>query len=178
MEAIVKMKPPSSVKETRRFLGMGRFFRKHIEKFSKIAAPLADLACKKRSFEWTEDCHHVFEEIQSKFVSLPILVEANLSRHFVLETDASQHHVAAVLLQYDEKGLPRTIGYYSRKLRPAEVRYSSTDKEALAIVLACRQFNHYLWGTKFVIGTDHQPIVPVFRQRTKSPRMNRWVLEM
>ncbi len=58
------------------------------------------------------------------------------------------------------------------------MRYSATDREALAIVLACRQFNHYLWGTRFVIRTGHQPITTVFRQRTKSPRMNRWMLEM
>ncbi len=93
---------------------------------------------------------------------------------FFLETDASQNHVGAVLLQYDQETIPNTIAYFSKKLRPVEARYSTTDREALAIVLACRQFNHYLWGTKFIIRTDHQPIVSVF----KSPRMNRWMLEM
>ncbi len=58
------------------------------------------------------------------------------------------------------------------------MRYSATDREAVAIVLACRQFNHYLWGTRFIIRTDHQPITTVFRQRTKSHRMKRWMLEM
>ncbi len=58
------------------------------------------------------------------------------------------------------------------------MRYSTTDREALAIVLACRQFHHYLWDTKFIIRTDHQPTTTVFRQRTKSPMMNRWMLEM
>ncbi len=108
----------------------------------------------------------------------PILVKANLSKQFILETDASQHHVAAVLLQYDDHGLPRAIGYFSRKLKNTKVRYSTTDREALPIVLACRQFHHYLWGVRFVVRIDHQPITSVFRQRTKSPRMNRWMLEM
>ncbi len=63
-------------------------------------------------------------------------------------------------------------------MKPAESRYSTTDREALAIVLACRQFQHYLYGTKFTIRTDHQPIVSVFKQKTKCPRMNRWVFEM
>ncbi len=58
------------------------------------------------------------------------------------------------------------------------MRYSATDREALAIVLACRQFHHYPWGTRFIIRTYHQLITTVFRQRTKSPRMNRWMLEM
>ncbi len=63
-------------------------------------------------------------------------------------------------------------------MKNTEVRYSATDREALAIVLACRQLHHYLWSVRFVIRTDHQPITSVFRQRTKSPRMNRWMLEM
>ncbi len=156
---------------------MAGFYRKHISKFPQIAAPLTELTRKNHPFKWTVDCQQAFEEIKNKLVSSPILVKADLSRQFILETDASQHHVAAVLLQYDDEGLPRTIRYFSKKLKPAEVRYSTTDREALAIILACRQFNHFLWGTKF-IRTDHQPITAVSKQRTTSPRMNRWMLEM
>ncbi len=124
------------------------------------------------------DCQRAFEDLKDKLVTSPILVKASLSRRFILETDASQHHGAAVLLQYDDEGLPRAVGYFSKKLKQAEVHYSATDREALAIVLACRQLHHYLWGTRFVIRTEHQPITTEFRQRTKSPRMNRWMLEM
>ncbi len=74
--------------------------------------------------------------------------------------------------------MPQVVAYFSKKLRPVERRYSATDREALAIVLACRQFNSYLWGTRFTIRTDHQPVVSLFKHRTKSPRMNRWILEM
>ncbi len=175
--AVSKMKPPTNVKETRRFLGMAGFYCKHIEKLSAIAAHLTDLTKKSQPLKWSETCQRVFEEVKRRLVSSPVLVKANLSQQFVLETDVSQHHVATVLLQYDEKG-PRTIRYFSNKLKPAEVRYSTTDREVLAIVLACRQFHHYLWGSKFIVCTDHQPNVSVFKPRTKSPRMNRWILEM
>ncbi len=178
VEAIVNMRPPTNVKETPRFLGMAEFYRKHIDRFSLLAAPLTDLTRKNQPFRWTVDCQQAFKDLKNKLVTSPILVKANLFKQFILETDASQHHVAVVLLQYDDEGLPRAVGYFSKKLKPAEVRYSATDREELAIVLACRQFNHYLWGTKFIIRTDHQPITTVSRQRTKSPRMNRWMLEM
>ncbi len=178
VEAIVNMKPPTNVKDTRRFLGMAGFYRKHIDPFSHLAAPLTDLTPKNQPFRWTVDCQRAFEDLKDKLVTSPILAKANLSKRFILETDASQHHVAAVLLQYDDEGLPRAIGYFSKKLKQAEVRYSATDREALAIVLACRQLHHYLWGTRFIIRTDNQQITTVFRQRTKSPRMNRWMLEM
>ena len=58
------------------------------------------------------------------------------------------------------------------------MNYSTTDREALAIVLACRRFHHFLWGTVFTIHTDHQPLVSVFKRKTKSPRMSRWIIEM
>ncbi len=138
-----------------------------------MAAPLTDLTRKNKLFRWTVDCQRAFEYLKDKLVTSPILVKANLSEQFILETDASQHHIAAVLLLYDDEGLPRAVGYFSKKFKQAEVRYSATDREALAIVLACRQFHHYLWGTRFVIRTDHQPITTVFWQSTKSPRMNR-----
>ncbi len=79
----INMKPPNNVKETRRFLGMAGFYRKHIEKFSQISAPLTNLLGKKKkkkTFEWKEVCQHAFEEIKSKSVNSPILVKANLSR--------------------------------------------------------------------------------------------------
>ncbi len=157
---------------------MTGFYRKHIDHFSHLAAPLTDLTRKNQPFRWTVDCQRAFEVLKDKLVTSPILVKANLYKQFILDTDASQHHVAAVLLQYDDEGLPRAVGYFSKKLKKPEVRYSATNRKALAIVLACRQFHHYLWGTRFVIRTDHQPITAVFKQRTKSPRMNRWMLEM
>ncbi len=75
-------------------------------------------------------------------------------------------------------GTNRAIGYFSRKLKSAELRYATVDREALAVVLTCRQFHHYLLETKFTIITDHQPLVSIFKSKTKSPRMSRWFLEM
>ncbi len=165
IEAITKMKAPTNLKDVRRFIGMVGFYRKHVLlNFSKIAPPLTDLTHKNQAYKWTVECQQAFKELKTLLIKAPILAKAKLSKQFIFETDASQRHVAAVLLQYDEEGLPRTIGYFSKKLKPAEVRYSTTDREALAIVLACRHFNYYLWGPKFTIRTNHQPIASVFKQ--------------
>ena len=177
VEAVKQMKPPTSVKETRRFIGMCSFYRRHIDKFSKILAPLTTLTQKDHKFNWTPECQEAFETLKNKLSEAPILSKADHTKEFILETDASATHVGAVLMQYEGKE-PKVIGYFSKKLRPAEVRYSTTDREALSVVLACRKFYHYLWGVKVTIRTDHQPLVSVFKQRTKSPRMNRWILEM
>ncbi len=178
IEAVTQMKAPTNLKEVRRLIGMVGFYRKHLPNFSKIASPLTDLTRKNQAFKWTVECQQAFEELKTLLIKAPILAKAKLYKQFILETDASQRHVAAALLQYDEEGLPRTIGYYSQKLKPAEVRYATTDREALAVVMACRHFNHCFGGSKFTIRTDHQVITTVFKQRTKSPSMSKWILEM
>ncbi len=91
---------------------------------------------------------------------------------FILTTDASNTHVGGVLSQTQNDGESKPLAYFSKKLNSTESRYSATDKEALAVVLACRHFHHYLWGTKFAILTDHQPLTSIFKKKTKSARMN------
>ncbi len=106
----------------------------------------------------------------------PVLVKAQVHQLFILTTDASDSHVGGVLSQIQPDGSNQPTGYFSKKLNPCETRYSATNKEALAVVLACRNFHHYLWGTRFTVITDHQPLTSVFKRKTKSPCMKRWLL--
>ncbi len=124
------------------------------------------------------ECQKSCEHLKSSLVNDPILVKAQVDQSFILTTDASDTHVGGVLSQLQSGGANKPVGYFSRKLNPCETRYSVTDKEALAIVLACRNFHHYHWGTRFTVVTDHPPLTSIFKQKTKSPRMNRWILEM
>ncbi len=98
IEAITQMKAPPNLKEVRRFVGMVGFYRKHIINFSKTASPLTDLTRKNQAFQWTVEGQQAFEELKTLLVKAPILAKAKLSKPFILETDASQRHIAAVLL--------------------------------------------------------------------------------
>ena len=178
VEAVVKMKPPRRVKEVRRFLGMCGFYRKHINNFAKIATPLTNLTRAQAEFKWTPDCQQAFETLKQKLLHAPVLVRADLDKEFIITTDASNTHVGGVLSQIQNDGSSAAIGYFSRKLKSAETRYSVTDKEALGVVLTCRHFQHYLWNRRFTVITDHQPLVSIFKKKTKSPRMNRWIIEL
>ena len=178
VRAVEAMKPPKNVKEVRRFLGMTGFYRKHVENYAKIAVPLTNLLKGKEHFRWTEECQQSFESLKVALTTAPVLAKAQITKQFELHTDASKDHIGAVLMQRDEAQNLRPIGYFSKKLKAVEQRYSTTDREALAVVMACRRFHHYLWGTSFTIHTDHQPLVSVFKRKTKSPRMNRWVVEL
>lgn len=178
VKAVTDMKPPTTVKGVRRFLGMCGFYRKHIPKFAKVSAPLTNLTRKNGEFQWTENCQEAFERLKEQLTEAPVLVRADINQPFVVPTDASNTHVGGVLSQIQADGSNRAIGYFSHKFKAAETRYATTDREALAVVLTCRHFHHYLLGTRFTIITDHQPLTSIFKKKTKSPRMNRWVLEM
>ena len=178
VEAIKQMQSPSTVKGARRYLRMCSFYRKHIQNFAKLAAPLNNLTKKNTKFNWTEECQHSFTTLKQILSDAPVLVKADLTQLFIVTTDASNTHVGGVLSQIQTDVSNKPIGYFSKKLNPTESRYSATDREALGVVLTCRNFHHYLWGTKFSIFTDHQPLTSIFKRKTKSPRMSRWIVEM
>ena len=178
IEAIRSMKPPTDVKGVRRFLGCTGFFRKFVSDYAKHALPLTNLTRKGIVFRWTSECQVAFEHLKVALITAPVLAKASMDKKFFVHVDSSDFATGGALLQEDETGLLRPVGFFSRKFNNAERRYSATDKEALGVVLICRYFHHYLWGNRFVIKTDHQPLTSVFKQKTKSPRMNRWILEM
>ncbi len=165
MEAVLEMKPPTKVKEIRRFLGMTGFYRKHIHNYAKIATPLTTLIRKTQTFKWTDQCQTAFETLKEYLSKAPLLVRAQPHQPFILTTDTSNTHVGGVLSQTQTDGKTKPLGYFSKKLNSTESRYSATNKEALAVVLACRHFHHYLWGTKFTILTDNQPLTSIFKKK-------------
>ena len=177
IKAVQDRRPPKTVKQVRSFLGLCGFYRRFVKNFTKIALPLTALTRKTTKFVWTEKCQRAFEELKRRLTMSPILINPDLNAPFTLTTDASDAAIGAVLSQF-RNGTQRVVGYFSRKLSGAESRYSVTDREALAVVRACRHFYHFLWAHKFHINTDHLPLTSVFSRRTKSPRMSRWALEM
>ncbi len=172
------MKPPTKVEGVRRFLGVTGFYRKHIHNYAKIDTHLSNLTRKTQTFKWTEQCQTAFETLKEYFSKAPVLVRAQPHQPFIVTTDLSNTHVGGVGSQTQNDGETKPLGYFSKKLNSTEGRYSATDKETLAVVLACRYFHHYLWGTKFTILTDHQPLTSIFKRKTKSARMSRWIMEM
>ncbi len=167
VDAVLEMKSQTKVKEVRRFLDMTEFCRKHIHNYAKIATPLTSFTRKTQSFKWTDQCQTAFETLKAYLSEAPVLVRAQPHQPFIITTAASNTHVGGVRSQTQNDGEIKPFSYFSKKLNSTGGRYSATDKEALAVVLACRHFHHYLWGTKFTILTDHQPLTSIFKKKTK-----------
>ena len=127
---------PTSPKEVRSFLGIASFYRRFVKDFSKIAKPLSDLTRQAVTFTWGESQRRAFEALKRILSTAPVLRLPDFSKEFIVNTDASDVAIGAVLQQDFGRGL-QPIAYDSRKLTDAERRYSTYDRELLAVVNAC-----------------------------------------
>ncbi|CAN6700779.1 unnamed protein product [Malus baccata var. baccata] len=166
---------PTSVREVRSFLGHAGFYRRFIKDFSKIAQPLCRLLQKEVSFEFNEACEQAFNHLKDLLTSAPIITPPDWSTPFELMCDASDYAIGAVLGQRKNK-LPHVIYYASRTLNDAQLNYSTTEKELLAVVFALDKFRSYLIGIKVIVFTDHAALKYLFTKKEAKPRLIRWML--
>ena len=148
--AVLKWPVPQLVKEVQRFLGFGNFYRRFIQNFSAVAAPIIALTKKASRFAWNPEADRAFEELKKRFISKPVLVNPDPSLPFVVEVDASKVGVGAILSQrsqHDNSVHP--CAYFSQSLSPAERNYDVGDRELLAIKLALEELKrHWLEGAE------------------------------
>ena len=175
VEVIEKLEIPTNVKAVRSFLGHAGFYRRFIKDFSKIAKPLTNLLIKDSDFVFSDDCVDSFCRLKEALVSAPILQPPDWSLPFELMCDASDYAVGAVLGQRKENK-PCAIYYASKVLDPAQMNYTTTEKELLAVVFALDKFRSYLVGSKIVIYTDHAALRYLVSKQDAKPRLIRWIL--
>ncbi|KAM2523466.1 hypothetical protein PS1_030284 [Malus domestica] len=166
---------PTSVREVRSFLGHAGFYRRFIKDFSKIAQPLCRLLQKDVSFEFNEACEKAFKHLKELLTTAPIITPPDWSIPFELMCDASDYALGAVLGQRKNKH-SHVIYYASRTLNDAQLNYSTTEKELLAVVFALDKFRSYLIGTKVIVFTDHAALKYLFTKKEAKPRLIRWML--
>uniref|UniRef100_A0A2N9GGE5 Reverse transcriptase/retrotransposon-derived protein RNase H-like domain-containing protein n=1 Tax=Fagus sylvatica TaxID=28930 RepID=A0A2N9GGE5_FAGSY len=149
IELISKLPTPKTVKDVRSFLGHAGFYRRFIQGFSFISRPLCSLLLKDAPFIWTEACQEAFAKLIDKLTSAPIMRSPDWSLPFELMCDASDYAIGAVLGQRKDNK-PYVIYYASRTLNCAQMNYTTTEKELLAIVFALDKFRAYLIGSPIV----------------------------
>ncbi|UYV62799.1 K02A2.6-like [Cordylochernes scorpioides] len=141
---------PKDKHELRSFLGLCTYYRRFVEGFADIAAPLHRLTEAKSTFHWNQDCENAFVTLKGGLCSSPVLVYPQPGMRFVLDTDASNSGIGAVLSQVQD-GEERVIEYYSKILTKPERNYCATRRELLAIVRSVEHFHRYLYGQDFLM---------------------------
>lgn len=175
IEVVKEWRRPSHLAELRSFLRFASYYRRFVEGFSKISAPLHHLVGRLTgprqkgktphvppSTAWDEACENAFQTLKKKLTSAPVLAYADFKRPFLLEIDASHGGLGAVLSQQHDDGKVRPIAFASRGLKPTErnmENYSSMKLELLALKWAVTEkFREYMLGNHFTILTDNNPL--------------------
>ena len=138
--------------------------------------PITSLFKKGTPFVWSPECQEVFEKLKNQFCSLPILHHYDFNKSCVVETDASDFALGAVLSQYDENNVLHPIAYHSRQFAPAEANYDTHDKELLAIIDAFKTWRHYLISvpSPVTVLSDHHNLIHFTKNQHLNRRQYRW----
>lgn len=169
-EIIKKIEIPKTQTQIKSFLGITGYYRKFIPDYAKVAYPL--IKCLKKTEKiniQNNDYVNAFRNLKTLICSDPVLRNPNFSKSFVLTTDASMHSIGAVLSQENHP-----VCFASRTLNDHESRYSTIEKELLAIVWSVKYFRIYLYGRKFVIQTDHKPLLWLQNLKEPNLKLQRW----
>ncbi|XP_076465998.1 uncharacterized protein LOC143297484 [Babylonia areolata] len=179
MEKIHNAPPPQTKRQLRGFLGLVGYYRRFVPQFAEIALPLTDKTKGKEPahVKWDESCERAFLQLKQVLCSRPVCLLPDLSKPFVLRTDASAVGLGALLLQDHRMG-PQPVACASKKLNAAERNYPTIKRECLALVWGIQKFEPYLYGKPFVVQTDHAPLQYLDRAKTASGRLTRWALQL
>ena len=168
VEAIKKIATPTTRKQLSSFIGMVNYYRDMWPKRSHLLAPLSALTSSKVKWNWTDKCQLAFEDMKELIARETLLTYPDFNKPFEIHTDASQILLGACISQ---EGKP--VAFYSRKLNPAQTRYTTTERELLSIVEALKEFRNILLGQQIIVHTDHENLT---YKKFNSDRVMRWRL--
>lgn len=177
VQAVKDWPTTTNLRELKSFIGLASYYRRFVRGFSCIAAHLFRLQQKDSDFAWTSDCEQAFSCLKKALTESPILTPPDPNLLFILDTDASDVGMGAVLSQMGPEG-EKVVAYFSRTFNKAERRYCVTRRELLAIVRAISHFKYYLCGLPFTIRTDHAALQWLMSFKEPEGQIARWLEEL
>lgn len=176
--AIEKFRAPKTPEKVRSFLGLVNFCAAFIPNLATINEPLRKLTRKGIKFEWGKAQEIAFKELKEKLMNVKSLGIFDGKAQTRVIADANPVAIGMVLTQKGINGW-KVIRYASRSLSDCEKRYSQTEKEALALVVACEKFHNWIYGIEFELVTDYKALECIFSPKSKPcARIERWVLRL
>lgn len=178
LKAMYDYPEPHDKDSVKRFVAFANFYRKFIKNFAILAQPLNKLTRKSTQFKWDSEAKTAFTAIKKSLTSPEILCYPDLTKQFILTVDASIKGCGAVLSQIQNDGTDRPISFASRSFNKAEQNKPIIELELLAIFYAIMHFKPYIYGTNFLVRTDHKPLIYLFTLKNPSQRLLRIRLEL
>lgn len=175
--SVMEYPQPKSKDDIKRFVAFANYYRRFIKNFSITTYPLTRLLKKRINFVWSQKCEDAFQEIKNSLMTTPILAYPDFSRPFKVTVDASHLGCGAVISQ-EIDGIDRPIQFISRTFKKGEINKAIIEKELLAIHFALKTFRPYLYGQKFVVHSDHKPLIYLFKLKNPSSKLMRIKMDL
>ena len=170
VKAVMSWERSKSVFEIRSFLGLAGYYRRFIEDFSRLVAPMMRLTRKEVKFDWDDRSEEAFQELKRRLTTAPILIVPDRGHGYIVYCDASRAGLGCPLMQSG-----RVVVYGSRQLKNHEQNYPTHDMELAAVVFALKIWRHYLYGEESEVYSDHKSLKYIFTQRDLNMRQRRWM---
>eukprot|EP00253_Pinus_taeda_P007115 PITA_07115 len=176
VEAIIKLLPPSSLRQLQSLQRKANFLRRFIPNYAEITKDFTRLLKQNASFFWDEIAEKYFDALKHALTHAPLLQPPNYNQDYYLYLAASYSTIGMVLVQEDEFGTEHVIYYLSRTLNPTELKYSHVEKLALAVVQAIQRFRHYILLHKTIVISDCNPMFYILIKQLLGGKYSKWIV--
>uniref|UniRef100_A0A2N9H7Y4 RNA-directed DNA polymerase n=1 Tax=Fagus sylvatica TaxID=28930 RepID=A0A2N9H7Y4_FAGSY len=176
--AIATMKPPTTHKELKSFLGKLSYIRRFIPGLAAVTSAFAPLLKKGASFHWSTECQEAFEKVQDIMTKLPTVCAPISGKPLRLYLASNSRAIGALIAQENDNGVEQPIYYVSRTLKDAESRYSGAERSCLALIYASQRLRHYFLAHKVQLMTKSHPIRSLLQRPVLSGRLAQWLLQL
>jgi hypothetical protein len=167
---VLSWNTPQNVLDIRSFLGLAGYYKRFIERFSKISKPMTEVLEKVKTFEWMPSHEASFQELKKRLTTAPVLTMPDMEKSFSIYCDASGQDFGCVLMQDGH-----VMAYASRQLRKHEEKYPTHDLELATVVHALKIWRHYIIGKRCEVYSDHKSLKYIFTQPNLNLRQRRWL---
>ena len=182
IQMIKKWFKSKTYREMQIFLKFVNFYKRFIYHYSKIAAPLTSLLKdnenekKKNSFEWSKSVEQAFRQLCDIFMSTSLFIHYNLFKKIRMKTDVFNFAIASILSQQNENKNWRSMTFWSRKIIFAKQNYEIYDQKLLTIIVAFKQWKHYLKNSFYSIKvlSDHNNFKKLMTKKKLNSKQTRW----
>ncbi|GFW75332.1 retrovirus-related Pol polyprotein from transposon 297 [Trichonephila clavipes] len=180
VETIRKLSRPITKSEVRSFLGLTSYYRDYIQNFSQLVLPLTNLTKKNipKDIPWKSSAEESFVRLKEELVKMPSLHTPDLSRPFLLFTDASATAIGACLAQHNDPMEEMPIAFFSKKLTLSQTKWSTIEREAFSVLEALRKFDTWIFGSQIQVVSDHDPLTYLTNSAPHSAKLTRWALAL
>ncbi|XP_003738321.3 uncharacterized protein K02A2.6-like [Galendromus occidentalis] len=185
IQAIRNLRRPENISEVRSLLGLINYYGRFVDRLHRYKAVFEALLRKDTKFLWSPAHDQAFEKVKDVLSGPLVLAHYDPRQKLIVAADACETGIGGVLLQRYADSSTKAVFHISKSLNPAQRNYSQIEKEALALITTVERLRKFIWGRRFVLQTDHRPLLALFRtSQTKglsdrtAARLRRWALRL